>query len=323
MSEIPRGSNAPVVLTTNIPGLPRQATGKVRDVYRVGEDALLLVATDRVSAFDVVMAQGVPDKGRVLTQMACFWFTQTEPLSANHLISADDDVIAERLQATGVPLTNDLREMLAGRCMLCRRTSPLPIEAVVRGYLSGSAWKAYTEAPAVDGVIDLWGVPIPAGLRESDKLPQAIFTPSTKAQAGHDQPMPYADIPRYIGEYARPVEEASLALYHFAAQRAAAQGILLADTKFEFGTLPDGTLLLIDEILTPDSSRYWKASAYAPGGAPPSFDKQYLRDFLETVPDWDKQHPPPTLPPDIVAKTAEKYRDAYRRIVGQALSASN
>ena len=307
-----------IVLTTDIPGLARQATGKVRDVYRVGDDALLLVASDRISAFDVVMAQGIPGKGRVLTQMSCFWFTQTEALIANHLISAEEDAIAERLAAQGVLVTDDLRKMLAGRCMLCRRTSPLPIEAVVRGYLSGSAWKDYRKGPANDGKVDVWGVALPVGLRESAKLPQAIFTPSTKSHAEHDEPMPYSEISHYIGEYAKPVEDASLALYHFAAQRAEAQGIILADTKFEFGTLPDGTLLLIDEILTPDSSRYWDAALYAPGGAQPSFDKQFLRDFLETVPGWNKQSPPPDLPPDIVAKTAEKYQEAYHRIVGKA-----
>jgi phosphoribosylaminoimidazole-succinocarboxamide synthase len=198
--------------------------------------------------------------------------------------------------------------------MLCRRTSPLPIEAVVRGYLSGSAWKEYKTAPAANGAVDLWGVTLPAGLRESDKLPRPVFTPSTKAQAGHDLPMPYAEIPDYIGEYAKPVEEASLALYQFAAERAEARGIILADTKFEFGTLPDGSLLLIDEILTPDSSRYWDAATYAPNGPQPSFDKQFLRDYLETIPNWNKQPPPPPLPPDIIAKTAKKYRDAYRRI---------
>lgn len=204
-------SRSRAVLETDIPGLTRLATGKVRDVYAVGEDALLLAATDRVSAFDVVMAQGIPDKGRVLTQMARFWFDLTAPFLPNHLISAEEDAIAARLTAEGAALTPELRRMLAGRCMLCRRTSPLPIEAVVRGYLSGSAWKEYQNAPVADGNVNLWGVPLPAGLRESDRLPHPVFTPSTKAKAGHDLPMPYAEIPDYIGEYARPVEEASLA----------------------------------------------------------------------------------------------------------------
>jgi phosphoribosylaminoimidazole-succinocarboxamide synthase len=308
-----------IVLTTEIPGLTRQATGKVRDVYRVGDDTLLLVATDRISAFDVVMAQGIPSKGRILTQMARFWFDQTADFIPNHLISADDDVIAERLREQGVTVNPELRTMLAGRCMLCKRTTPLPIEAVVRGYISGSAWKAYQSAPATSDHVDLWGVTLPAGLLESDRLPLPVFTPSTKATAGHDMPMPYSEIPNYIGDYAKPVEEASLALYRFATERAERQGIILADTKFEFGTLPDGSLLLIDEILTPDSSRYWDAVLYAPGGSQPSFDKQFLRDFLETVPDWNKQPPPPTLPPDIIARTAEKYQDAYRRITGTEL----
>lgn len=313
-----KNAENPVVLKTEIPGLIRQATGKVRDVFRVGEDALLLVATDRVSAFDVVMAQGIPDKGRILTQMARYWFDQSAPFLPNHLISADDEVIAKWLALEGVTVTPELRAMLAGRCMLCRRTSPLPIEAVVRGYLSGSAWKEYKTAPVTNGAVDLWGVTLPAGLRESDKLSSPVFTPSTKAQAGHDLPMPYAEIPNFIGEYAKPVEEASLALYQFAAERAEAQGIILADTKFEFGTLPDGSLLLIDEILTPDSSRYWDAAVYAPGNSQPSFDKQFLRDYLETVPGWNKQPPPPPLPPNILTKTAEKYRDAYRRLTGNA-----
>lgn len=307
------------VLTTDIPGLPRQATGKVRDVYRVGAEELLLVATDRLSAFDVVMRQGIPDKGRVLTRLSVFWFGRTDSVIPNHLISADDTVIAERLAAEGISVTTELREMLAGRTMLCRRTTPLPIEAVVRGYLSGAAWKEYQNATVTDGTVDIWGTSLPAGLRESDRLPEPVFTPSTKATAGHDQPMPRAEIASYIGEWAGPVEQAALDLYRVAADYAASQGILLADTKFEFGTLPDGTLLLIDEALTPDSSRYWPADAYAPGGPQPSFDKQFVRDYLEGVPGWNKQPPPPDLPDEVVTRTAEKYREAYQRLTGSPL----
>lgn len=310
---------SPVILATNVPGLPRHATGKVRDVYAVGDDSLLLVATDRLSAFDVVLKQGIPDKGRVLTQLSAFWFQATRNVIENHLLSADDEEIAQRLAGEGVAMTPNLRALLAGRALLCRRTTPLAIEAVVRGYLSGSAWKTYQAASAVNETIDLWGVTLPAGLRESDKLPEPIFTPSTKAAHGHDEPMAQSEIAAYIGGYAGPVARAALALYQFAAERAAERGILLADTKFEFGTDANGNLLLIDEALTPDSSRFWDAATYAPGGPQPSFDKQFVRDFLESVPGWDKQPPAPDLPSDIVAKTADKYREALRRVSGRDL----
>jgi phosphoribosylaminoimidazole-succinocarboxamide synthase len=301
-----------VVLKTEIPGLPRHATGKVRDVYRVGEDALLLVATDRISAFDVVMQQGIPEKGRLLTGLSVFWFQRTRHIIPNHLITADDDTILERLAVEGVTITEELQQMLAGRAMLCRRTKPLPIEAVVRGYLSGSGWKAYSAAHIVDGKVDLWGTHLPVGLQESDQLPEPIFTPSTKATAGHDEPMHRTEIAEYVGKYAAPIEMFSILLYRFAAEYAADRGIILADTKFEFGTLDDGTLLLIDEAMTPDSSRYWPADTYAPGGPQPSYDKQMVRDYLESIPDWNKQPPPPDLSPEIISRTTEKYREAYR-----------
>lgn len=309
-----------IVLSTMIPGLVRIATGKVRDVYAVGQDALLLVATDRISAFDVVMRQGIPDKGRVLTQLSVFWFEKLHAIVPNHLITADDAVVIDRLAMEGVEVTDELRGMLAGRCMLCRRTRPLPIEAVVRGYISGSAWKEYRSLASTTDTVDLWGVSLPSGLVESGKLPVAVFTPSTKATAGHDMPMPRREIGAYIGEYAAPVESAALALYTAAADYAAERGIILADTKFEFGTLENGELLLIDEALTPDSSRFWEGTTYSPGGAQPSFDKQFVRDFLETVPGWNKQAPAPDLPEEIVKRTAEKYRDAYQRLTGQHLS---
>ena len=299
-----------VVLSTEIAGLPRHATGKVRDVYQVGEDALLLVATDRLSAFDVVMRQGIPDKGRVLTQLSVFWFEHTQSMVGNHLITADDRQIARRLEEVGARWTTELE----GRCLLCRRTQPLPIEAVVRGYLSGSAWKEYRRTGGA-----LWGYSLPSGLRESDRLPSPLFTPSTKASAGHDEPMTPTEALILLGDRFEPVQDAAIALYTAAAERAARAGILLADTKFEFGVDASGTLILIDEALTPDSSRFWPADHYAPGGPQPSFDKQFVRDFLETVPGWNKQAPPPDLPAEIVARTAEKYRDAYRRLTGRSL----
>jgi phosphoribosylaminoimidazole-succinocarboxamide synthase len=294
------------VLTTNIENLTKITQGKVRDVYAIGEDKILLVATDRLSAFDVVMDQGIPDKGKILTQISVFWFEKLSHVIPNHLISADDIIIKRALAAHGATWT----PKLAGRTLLCKRTKPLPIEAVVRGYLSGSGWKEYKQSGS------LWGHDLPAGLLESDKLPTPLFTPSTKAHTGHDEPMPYDQIAAYIGEWAKPVEDASLVLYQAAVEYAATRGIILADTKFEFGIDSNNKLLLIDEALTPDSSRFWEASLYAPGGAQPSFDKQFVRDFLETVPGWNKQPPPPTLPEEIIEKTAQKYQDAYDRLVG-------
>jgi phosphoribosylaminoimidazole-succinocarboxamide synthase len=293
------------VLTTTIPGLTKITQGKVRDVYSVGDDKILLVATDRLSAFDVVMDQGIPDKGKILTQISVFWFEKLKSIIPNHLLSADDSAIEEALSNYGATWTPDL----VGRSLLCKRTKPLPIEAVVRGYLSGSGWKEYKASGS------LWGHDLPTGLIESDKLPKPLFTPSTKAHAGHDEPMPYDQIADYIGALATPVEDASLALYQAASEYAATRGIILADTKFEFGVDSNGELLLIDEALTPDSSRFWEASLYQPGGAQPSFDKQFVRDFLETVSGWNKQPPPPALPKEIIQKTAQKYQDAYQRLI--------
>jgi phosphoribosylaminoimidazole-succinocarboxamide synthase len=293
------------VLTTNIEGLEKITQGKVRDVYAISEDSILLVATDRLSAFDVVMDQGIPNKGKILTQISVFWFEKLSHIIPNHLISADDNIIKEQLTAHGAVWTPDI----AGRALLCKRTKPLPIEAVVRGYLSGSGWKEYKNSGS------LWGHDVPQGLLESGKLLVPLFTPSTKAHSGHDEPMPYAEIADYIGAWSKSVENASLALYQAAVEYAATRGILLADTKFEFGIDNNNKLLLIDEALTPDSSRFWEASLYQPGGAQPSFDKQFVRDFLETVPGWNKQPPPPTLPREIIEKTAQKYQDAYDRLV--------
>jgi phosphoribosylaminoimidazole-succinocarboxamide synthase len=296
----------------------------VRDVYLVGDEAVLLVATDRISAFDIVLAQGIPDKGRVLTQLSVFWFAQTGHIIPNHLITANDNDIADRLSEVGVDVTPEIRTMIAGRCLLCRRSNPLPIEAVVRGFLSGSGWKEYKSLAASEGeTVNLWGVDVPSGLRESDKFPAPIFTPSTKASAGHDMPMLQKDITSYIGEWAEPVRNAATALYTFARDYAAGRGIILADTKFEFGTVPgpDGTpqLLLIDEALTPDSSRFWDAGIYNPGGPQPSFDKQFVRDYLLSVPGWNGERPAPDLTTEVVEKTADKYRDAYKRLTGHDL----
>ena len=308
------------VLRTDIPGLPVITRGKVRDVYAVGADQVLLVVTDRVSAFDVVLNQGIPDKGRVLTALSAFWFARTESLCRNHLLSADPAMIFAALMRAGVDMNHDLRVMLAGRCLLCQRTRPLPIEAVVRGYLSGSAWLAYKTAPVVNGSVDLWGVSLPAGFTESARLPEPIFTPSTKATDGHDAPMPQTKIADYIGAWAEPVRAASLALYQSASEYARERGIIVADTKFEWGIDDAGALLLIDEALTPDSSRFWPAASYEPGAGQPSFDKQFVRDFLLSVPGWNKQAPAPDLPDEIVARTVEKYREAYRLLTGEVLA---
>lgn len=286
-------------------GLTKLGQGKVRDLYAVGEDRLLLVASDRISAFDVVMAQGIPGKGRILTQLSVFWFGITQEVIANHLITADDTEIAAALTAVG----GVWDETLTGRAMLCKRTHPLKIEAVIRGYLSGSGWKAYkTDGP------NLWGNPLPAGLVESDRLPAPIFTPSTKADAGHDEPMTPSEAKALLGEHYAAVVNAAQGLYSFALAHAEKRGIILADTKFEFGLNENNEVILIDEALTPDSSRFWPADTYQPGGAQPSFDKQFLRDFLESVPGWNKQAPPPDLPEAIIAKTAEKYEEAWRRL---------
>lgn len=302
------------ILTTNLVGLPKLGQGKVRDLYAVGEDKLLLVASDRISAFDVVMGQGIPGKGRILTQLSVFWFGKTKDVIANHLITAEDREIAAALEAVGAPWD----PVLSGRAMLCKRTRPLKIEAVIRGYLSGSGWKEYRTNQGFgarpDPFVEVWGHGLPGGLVESDKLPEPIFTPSTKAEAGHDEPMTEHEAQALLGEHYTAVVEAAQALYATAAAHALSRGIILADTKFEFGLDENDRVILIDEALTPDSSRFWPADSYRPGGAQPSFDKQFLRDFLESVPGWNKQAPAPELPAEIVQKTAEKYEEALRRL---------
>lgn len=289
------------VRETNFAGIAPLARGKVRDIYDLG-DRLLLVATDRLSAFDVVMPTPIPDKGRVLTQLSLFWFNLLKDVIPNHVIST-----------TEFPAPFDRhKDELAGRSMVVKKTQPLPIECVARGYLSGSGWKEYKATGKV------CGIPLPPGLRESNKLPEMIFTPATKAASGHDENISFERTAEILGkDLAGKVRNITLEIYRRAASYAAPRGILLADTKFEFGML-NGELIWIDEALTPDSSRFWPASEYKPGGPQPSFDKQFVRDYLERI-QWPKTPPGPDLPPDVVAATRAKYREAYRILVGREL----
>ncbi len=280
--------------------LPHRYSGKVRDIYDAGGDRLLLVASDRISAFDVVMAEPIPDKGRVLTAVSAFWFEVLADVVGSHLISTD---VADFPAGAQDPA-------LAGRSMLVRRAEMLPIECIVRGYLTGSAWKEYRS----DGTMH--GTPLPAGLLESSQLPEPVFTPSTKADAGHDENISFAAACDLIGtELAEQARAIALALYGRGAALAADRGIIIADTKFELGLI-DGALVLADEVMTPDSSRFWPADLWTPGTTPPSFDKQPVRDFLDAL-DWDKQPPPPPLPSDVVDATHERYVEAYERITGR------
>ena len=290
-----------VVWQTDFPGLKLASRGKVRDLYEVGDD-LLLVATDRLSAFDVVLPTPIPDKGRVLTQLSLFWFKTLGDIIPHHVLSATEFP----------PPANVYSQQLAGRSMLCRKTRPLPIECVVRGYLAGSGWKDYRTNGKVCGVA------LPPGLRESDRLPAPIFTPSTKATSGHDENISFDEVvARVGGERAEELRSVSLQIYRRAAAYAEPRGILLADTKFEFGLIGD-QLIWIDEALTPDSSRFWPAQGYQPGRSQPSFDKQYVRDYLESI-GWNKQPPGPQLPPEVVERTRAKYREAYRLLAGVEL----
>lgn len=290
-----------VVSQTDFPGLKLRGRGKVRDIYDLG-DWLLIVATDRLSAFDVVLPTPIPDKGKVLTQLSLFWFEKLAHVVPHHLIRTRN-------------FTGELAPFAAqldGRAMLCRRTEPVPIECVVRGYISGSGWKDYQKSGAI------CEIPLPQGLRESDKLPEPIFTPSTKAVTGHDENISFEQTVEVVGRpLAEQLRETSLAIYKQARDYAAERGIIIADTKFEFG-MKDGELIWIDEALTPDSSRFWPADQYSPGKAQPSFDKQYVRDYLERI-GWNKQPPGPALPADVVAGTRDKYRESYQRITGHAL----
>jgi phosphoribosylaminoimidazole-succinocarboxamide synthase len=289
----------PIITRTDCPELQLVARGKVRDIYDLGEH-LLIVASDRISAFDVIMAEGIPDKGRVLTQISRFWFEQMADLIPNHLVATE--------VADFPAITHRYRDQLEGRSMLTKKASPLPVECIVRGYLSGSGWKEYQRTGS------LCGIQLPTGLVQSDKLPETLFTPSTKAELGqHDENISFEQTVALCGrEIAEQISRASIAIYERARALADRKGIIIADTKFEFG-LKDGQLLWIDEALTPDSSRFWPKDRYAPGSAQPSFDKQFLRDYLETL-DWNKQAPPPPLPEEIVRKTGEKYLEALTRL---------
>ncbi|MBI2926212.1 MAG: phosphoribosylaminoimidazolesuccinocarboxamide synthase [Verrucomicrobia bacterium] len=295
-------SNEPL-LSLELPGVNKLRSGKVRDIFDLG-DALLFVASDRISAFDVVMPNGIPRKGEVLTQISHFWFDQTEQLVANHRLAHADDPLPPALQPFAA--------QLARRSMIVKKAKPLAIECVVRGYLAGSGWKEYRAQQTV------CGIKLPPGLVESSELPEPIFTPATKAETGHDENISFDHAAKLVG--ASIVEQArdlSLQIYRSAREYARQRGIIIADTKFEFG-LHDGRLILIDEVLTPDSSRFWPADQYQPGRSQPSFDKQFVRDYLESL-TWDKTPPGPTLPPEVVAKTTAKYVEAYERLTGKKL----
>jgi phosphoribosylaminoimidazole-succinocarboxamide synthase len=292
--------------------LPLVARGKVRDVYAVGDDRLLIVATDRISAFDVVLPQPIPHKGAVLTQLTSWWLRRIADITPNHLISADPDVIAEE-----VPALADSRDVWGRRAMLVRRARVVAIECVVRGFISGSAWSEYRRSGT------LAGERLPAGLRESQRLDPPIFSPATKAETGHDENITFDRMGEVVGaDLAEELRRRSLAIYERGRDIAAAADIILADTKFEFGTLPDGTLVLIDEVLTPDSSRFWPKESFEVGRGQPSLDKQPVRDYLEGLVNkgkWNKEPPPPDLPADVVNTTAERYLGVFRRLTGVAL----
>jgi phosphoribosylaminoimidazole-succinocarboxamide synthase len=299
--------NTPLLHTT-LPGLNLHRSGKVRDVYEVGDD-LLIVATDRISAFDYVLGSGIPDKGKVLNQLSAFWFSLTADVVPNHVISTrpEDCPAPVRAQAGA----------LRGRSMLVRRTRPIPVECVVRGYLAGSGWAEYRSQSTICGIA------LPKGLRESDRLPDPMFTPATKAESGHDINISEEEAGRLIGsDLIRRLRELSIGLYRRGVAHAEPRGIIVADTKFEFGLTGTGSspddVILIDEVMTPDSSRFWPSATYQPGGSQPSFDKQYVRDYLERI-HWNKQPPVPSLPDDVIVKTREKYLEAFRRLTGHEL----
>jgi phosphoribosylaminoimidazole-succinocarboxamide synthase len=292
-----------VLTESNLPGIELLGRGKVRDVYSVGND-LLIVTSDRISAFDYILATGIPEKGRVLNQMTLFWLDHLKSLTPNHLITADVAKYPSQLQAYS--------SQLEGRSMLVRRAKMVEIECVARGYLSGSGWKEYQKSGTVCGIA------LPSGLKESEKLPEPIFTPATKAQTGHDENISFDTMVGLVGtELPERLRRLTLGIYKAAADYALARGIIIADTKFEFGFVGD-QLVLADEVLTPDSSRFWPVSSYRAGGPQPSYDKQYVRDYLESI-HWNKQPPAPALPEDVALKTSAKYKDAYRELTGRSL----
>jgi phosphoribosylaminoimidazole-succinocarboxamide synthase len=284
------------LLQTNLPGYKLRARGKVRDIYE-DTDRLLFVATDRISAFDYILATGIPDKGRVLTQMTLFWLDFLKDVVPNHLLSTDMSALPPEFE---------------GRSMWVKKAKMFDVECVARGYLSGSGWKDYKSTGS------LCGIPLPSGLIESDQLPEPIFTPASKAQSGHDENISYQNVVNIIGaETASRLRDLTLTIYNKAAGYARSKGIIIADTKFEFGVV-DGQIILADEVLTPDSSRFWPAETYSPGGAQPSYDKQFVRDYLESI-HWNKQPPAPALPADVALRTSEKYKEAYRTLSGKSL----
>jgi phosphoribosylaminoimidazole-succinocarboxamide synthase len=292
------------LLQLDLPGIRKLKSGKVREIFDLGE-ALLLVATDRISAFDCIMPNGIPQKGEVLTQLSHFWFARFASLMPNHLLAQPGDPLPSSLQPFAA--------QLAGRSMIVKKSQPLAIECVVRGYLAGSGWKEYREHQTV------CGLKLPPGLQESSELPEPIFTPATKADSGHDENISFEQAAKLVGsDIAEQARAASLRIYSEARAYAGQRGIIIADTKFEFGMF-DGKLILIDEVLTPDSSRFWPADQFKPGRSQPSFDKQFVRDYLETL-DWNKTPPAPALPPEIVAKTRAKYLEAYERLTGRPLT---
>jgi len=295
--------NTTPILQLDLPGIAKVRSGKVREVFDLG-DRFLLVASDRLSAFDVILPNGIPRKGEVLTQLSHFWFARFASLVPNHLLAGADDPLPASLQPFAA--------QLARRSMIVKKARPLAIECIVRGYLSGSGWKEYKKSSTV------CGIPLPAGLTESAELPEPIFSPSTKAEAGHDENISFEEAVKIVGaEFATLARDLSLKIYRAGRDYARERGIIIADTKFEFG-LHEGQLILIDEVLTPDSSRFWPADQYAPGRGQPSFDKQFVRDYLETL-TWDKTPPGPEMPADVIAKTSAKYLDAYERLTGRPL----
>jgi phosphoribosylaminoimidazole-succinocarboxamide synthase len=289
---------------SRIKSLPRLGKGKVRDIYAVGADKMLIVTSDRLSAFDVVLSDPIPDKGRVLNEMANFWFERLGHIVPNQLTGIDPETV----------VAEDERSQVRGRSVVVKKLKPLPIEAVVRGYIIGSGWKDYQRSGKV------CGIELPKGLQQAQKLPEPIFTPATKAESGHDENISFEQVEKLIGaELARKVRDISIRLYKEASEYAASKGIIIADTKFEFGLNSNNELVLIDEVLTADSSRFWPKDSYQVGISPPSYDKQFVRDYLETL-DWNKEPPAPKLPADVIARTSEKYREALQRLTGRALS---
>jgi phosphoribosylaminoimidazole-succinocarboxamide synthase len=290
---------------SSLKSLPRLGRGKVRDIYGVGDDKMLIVTSDRLSAFDVVLPDPIPDKGRVLNEMANFWFGKLGHIVPNQLTGVDPESVVQGA---------DEKAQVKGRSIVVKKLKPLPIEAVVRGYIIGSGWKDYQKTGKI------CGIELPKGLKQAQKLPQPIFTPATKAEEGHDENISFEEVVKLIGrDVAEKVRDISIRLYKEASEYAATKGIIIADTKFEFGTDAKGNLVLIDEVLTADSSRFWPADSYQVGVSPPSFDKQYVRDYLETL-DWDKTPPAPKLPAEVIAKTSQKYREALERLTGRKLA---